>query len=47
MRIKLINIDENDSYSIVNPVILTPSKFAEYNENSTNFFMNMFVEKNL
>lgn len=43
-----MNIDQNSSYSIVNPVIFTPQKYGLYNkENSTSFFINIMMEQNL
>ncbi|EAR90561.2 PH domain protein (macronuclear) [Tetrahymena thermophila SB210] len=48
LRIKLLNIDQNNSYSIVNPVIFTPQKYIMYSsEASHKFFMNVMIEQNL
>ncbi|KAL4496109.1 hypothetical protein ABPG72_015531 [Tetrahymena utriculariae] len=47
IRIKLLNIDQNSSYDIVNPVIFTPQKYGLYKENSSNFFLNIMIEQNL
>ncbi|KAL4505260.1 hypothetical protein ABPG72_016327 [Tetrahymena utriculariae] len=48
LRVKLLNIDQNNSYNISNPVILTPNKYAQYNKDNSNyFFINIMVEQNL
>ncbi|EAR98864.2 PH domain protein (macronuclear) [Tetrahymena thermophila SB210] len=48
LRVKLLNIDQNNSYNISNPVILTPNKYSQYNKDKTNnFFINIMVEQNL
>ncbi|KAL4462680.1 hypothetical protein ABPG74_000510 [Tetrahymena malaccensis] len=48
LRVKLLNIDQNNSYNISNPVILTPNKYSQYNkDNNGNFFINIMAEQNL
>lgn len=48
-RVKLMNIDQNSSYTIVNPVIFTPQKFGLYAKegDTSHFFINVMIEQNL